>query len=466
MAGLASTLRIAEDRDRGRPAVTHALYVVLDADRPLAASSRHRLDGVAEVEIARGEDRGALIDAAGGRPRMLLRVPDPRVSRPHALLRRDGERWVIQDTRSTNGIRINGAPRRDALLDDGDVIELGHTFLRYRAHRAVAADAEGDAPRTAGGLSTWVPSLAAALERLDAIAPSRIAALILGPTGTGKELVARALHARSGRPGPFVPVNCGAIPRELVGSLLFGHRRGAFSGAHADHPGLVAAAAGGTLFLDEFADLPLEVQPALLRVLADGEVLALGATTPTRVDLRVVAATHRDVEKMCADGQFREDLLARLGGLVLQLPALAERREDLGLIVAALLHRLAGDRASRVRFTGEAARALMLHSWPRNVRQLELRLASALQSAGGSEISLAHLALDPPSTPAASASRWTGPDLERREQLMGALARNGGNVTAAARELGKARSQLQRWMKKYAIDAHEDPAPRGTGPGE
>jgi DNA-binding NtrC family response regulator len=460
MGALASTLRTTEDPgDRERPSAAHAIYVLLDADHPLTPSSRHRLDGVSEVDIARGEARGVAREVVGGRPRLVLRVSDPRVSRPHAFLRCDGDRWIIQDTRSTNGIRINGALHREALLGDGDVIELGHTFLLYRIYRALADDrADADQPRATGALSTWVPSLAAQLERLEAIAPLQIAALILGPTGAGKELIARAIHARSGRPGPFVPVNCGAIPRELIGSLLFGHRRGAFSGAHADQPGLVTAATGGTLFLDEIGDLPLELQPALLRVLAEGEALALGATTPTRVDLRVVAATHQDVERMCAEGRFREDLLARLGGFVLHLPPLAERREDLGLIVSALLHRLAGERADRVCFTGDAARALLLHTWTHNVRQLELRLASALQIAGGAAISVDHLGLEPPSAPAPLRSRWTGPDLERRDQLIRVLARNGGNITATARELGKPRSQLQRWIKKYAID------PRGELP--
>jgi len=462
MGALASTLRTAEDRRTGdEPRVAHAIYVLLDADHPLAPSSRHRLDGVSEVEIARGEARGVAREVAGGRARLVLRVSDPRVSRPHAFLRRDGNRWIIQDTRSTNGIRINGALHREALLGDGDVIELGHTFLLYRSYRALTDDrTDADQPRTMGALSTWVPSLAAQLEHLEAIAPSQIAALILGPTGAGKELLARAIHARSGRPGPFVPVNCGAIPRELIGSLLFGHRRGAFSGAHADQLGLVATAAGGTLFLDEIGDLPLELQPALLRVLAEGETLALGATTPARVDLRIVAATHQDVERMCADGQFRDDLLARLAGFVLHLPPLVERREDLGLIVAALLHRLAGERAGRVAFAGDAARALILHPWTRNVRQLEQRLASALQIAGDAPISVDHLALDPPSALAPLRARWTGPDLERRDHLIGVLARNAGNITAAARELGKPRSQLQRWMKKYAID------PRGEPPEE
>jgi sigma-54 dependent transcriptional regulator, acetoin dehydrogenase operon transcriptional activator AcoR len=461
MGQLASTLQIAEDRrDRSQPPAAHAIYRLLDADHPLEPSTRHLLEGVSEVEITRGEERGVARTVGGGKPRLSIRVSDPRVSRPHAFLRRDGERWIIQDTRSTNGVRINGALHREALLGDGDVIELGHTFLLYRCHREVLADerCDADQPRTTGALATWAPGLAAQFERLEAIARSQIAALLLGPTGTGKELIARTLHARSGRSGPFVPVNCGAIPRELVGSLLFGHRRGAFSGAHADQPGLVVAAAGGTLFLDEVADLPLDLQPALLRVLAEGEALMLGATTPIRVDLRIVAATHQDLEQLCAAGRFREDLLARLGGFVLHLPALAERREDLGMIVSTLIRRLAGASAVRVCFTGDAARALLLHPWERNVRQLELRLASALQIAGDAPITVDHLALDAPRASAPPRSRWLGADLERREQLIRVLARNGGNITASARELGKPRSQLQRWMKKYAID------PRGELP--
>jgi hypothetical protein len=454
MEPLATTLRTTEDRRsrEERPAV-HAIFVLLDADHPLAPSSRHRLDAVSEVEITRGEARGVAREVVGGRLRLVIRLSDPRVSRPHALLRRDGERWIVQDSRSTNGLRVNGVVQREALIDDGDVIELGYTFLLYRRYDAFDDDrADVHAPSTPGPLSTWVPWLAARFEQLDAIAASQICALVLGPTGAGKELIAREIHARSGRRGPFVPVNCGAIPRELVGSLLFGHRRGAFSGAHADQPGLVASSTGGTLFLDEIADLPLDLQPALLRVLAEGEALALGATTPARVDLRVVAATHQDLERMCTEGRFRDDLLARLGGFVLHLPSLAERREDLGLIVAALLLRLAADRAGRVCFAGDAARALLLHTWPRNARQLELRLASALQIARDHVISADHLALDPPRAPPPLHSPWTGPDLERREQLVGVLARNGGNITAAARELGKPRSQLQRWLKKYAID--------------
>ena len=464
MGDLASTLRTDNrPRESGGTAV-HALYVLFDADHPLAPTSRHRLDTVTEVEIARGSERVASRDLLGGRPRLLLKIPDPRVSRPHAFVRTYGERWIVQDARSTNGIRINGAVQREALLDDGDVIELGHSFLLYRRYPALTDPrADAVAPRGEGVLATWLPSLAARFDQLEALAASQISALILGPTGAGKELIARAVHARSGRRGAFVPVNCGAIPRELIGSLLFGHRRGAFSGAHADQLGLVVSSSGGTLFLDEIADQPLDLQPALLRVLAEGESLAIGATAATRVDLRVVAATHQDLERMCAQGTFREDLLSRLAGYVLHLPPLAERREDLGLIVAALLGRLAGDRADQVRFTCDAARALILHKWHRNVRQLDVRLASALQIAGGEPIALDHLALDPAplppalTPPAPARPPWTAQERERRDQLIEVLSRNGGNITASARELGKPRSQFQRWLKKYEIEPRGEP---------
>lgn len=186
--------------------------------------------------------------------------------------------------------------------------------------------------------------------------------------------------------------------------------------------------------------------------------------------IEIAGDVHRSQERLVeqagadsirhAEPAGARDLLARLGGFVLHLPSLTERREDLGLIVSALLHRLAGERAGHVCFTGEAARALLLHTWTRNVRQLELRLASALQIAGGAPISVEHLALEAPNAPAPLRRRWMGPDLERRNQLIHLLARNGGNITASARELGKPRSQLQRWMKKYAID------PRGEPPEE
>src|SRR3989442_1997706 len=227
-------------------------------------------------------------------------------------------------------------------------------------------------------MATLSPAFALELERVATFARSQVPVLVSGETGTGKELIASAIHELSGRPGPFVAVNCGAIAPNLVESELFGYRKGAFSGALEDRPGLVRSSEHGTLLLDEIGDLPLAAQAALLRVLQENEVLPVGGTRPVKVDLRVVAATHRDLAALAAQDRFRRDLLARLDGARISLPALRERREDFGLILSALLEETAGEMARDVIFSPDAARTLLLHSWPLNVRELEKCIASAV----------------------------------------------------------------------------------------
>jgi transcriptional regulator with GAF, ATPase, and Fis domain len=300
----------------------------------------------------------------------------------------------------------------------------------------------------APGLATLAPALEAELARLLAIARSPVPVLVRGETGTGKELIASAIHGLSGRPGSFVAVNCGALSKSLVESELFGYRKGAFSGADQDRPGLVRSADRGTLFLDEIGDLPAAAQAALLRALQEHEVLPVGDIRPVKVDLRVVVATHRDLDAMVARNEFRADLLARIAGLRLDLPPLRERREDLGLLVAALLGRHAGDRAGSMRFTCEAARALLLYRWPLNVRELEQCIAGAA-ALTASEVELS--SVEPPRT-ARTPRPLSAEEAQRRERLVALLRAHGGNVTAVARELGKARFQVQRWLKRYGLD--------------
>src|SRR6266852_6634237 len=186
------------------------------------------------------------------------------------------------------------------------------------------------------------------MRKLEAVAASTVSVVLQGESGTGKEVAATAMHRLSGRVGPFLPVNCGGLPETLIESELFGSRKGAFSGADKDRPGLFRSADGGTLFLDEIGELPASAQSALLRVLQDGEILPIGATQPIRVDVRFLAATNRNLDAQVARGLFRADLLARISGFAVWLPPLRERREDMGILIAALLNRQLGDRAAEI----------------------------------------------------------------------------------------------------------------------
>jgi anaerobic nitric oxide reductase transcription regulator len=242
-----------------------------------------------------------------------------------------------------------------------------------------------------GGRSPMVGH-SAALRRVRAdcetVGPSLVPVLIEGETGTGKELVAAELHRASGRTGPFVPVNCAAIPGGLAESELFGHAVGAFTGAVARHDGLFAAALHGTLFLDEIGEMPADVQAKLLRALAVQEIRPVGSSHPVRVDVRIVAATNRTLEDEVASGRFRADLLARLAGWRIQVPPLRDRREDI-LVLAELF---LGREEERFKLTSHAAEALLLHRWRHNVRELEqVMAAAAVRAATAGMIRLEHL---------------------------------------------------------------------------
>ncbi len=451
-----STFESTSDSDEESVEVPqkHLLTLVLQCDAPDAGSDVFFLDPLSsEITIARG-DRRRLEGTT-------LTVPDKRISSRHALIARDGHRFRIRDLGSANGLRVNGVRVDEQLLEPGDVMQIGHTLFAYE-HKRI----EARVPFTAGTrtkLVTLSPSYAHRLTQLLRVAKTPIPVLLLGESGTGKEVLARLTHETSGRPGAFIAVNCGAIPENLVESHLFGHRKGAFSGAVRDEVGLVRAADGGTLFLDEIGDLPATSQAALLRMLQEGEVLPVGSTRPEKVQVRVIAATHRSLAEMQVAGTFRSDLYARLSGYVFAVPRLAERREDLGQLIGELLSKQMPPRAIRA----DAASQLLRYDWPLNVRELVQALGTAAALSADGVIRCEHLPraietcelplrLGPPpprdtrSLPP-SQRVLTREDRELRDDLAMRLSAHDGNVSAVAREMGKARQQIQRWIRRFEL---------------
>jgi two-component system response regulator AtoC len=318
------------------------------------------------------------------------------------------------------------------------------------------------------------PAMAAVRQALREAAQVSATVLITGKSGTGKELAARAIHFEGRRAaGPFIPVNCAAIPETLFESTLFGHRKGAFTGAESQ-TGLVEQSSGGTLFLDEVGEIPLTQQPKLLRVLQDSELTPLGAARPVKVDLRVVAATNRDLETMIRRGAFREDLFWRLDVLRVKLPELRERAEDVPALAEHLLSEIAREQgAPALGFTEAGLDALRRHAWPGNVRELRNVLERALLSARGRRVD----ACDLPSamragSPAAAASTATGPlTLAEVEQdhIAKVLSLFDWNRSAAAKALGIDRRTLFSKIQRYGLvgplrphgDSEGDDAPEG-----
>jgi DNA-binding NtrC family response regulator len=451
------TLSSDRGQDAGGPgARAPYLIVAVMADDPLAAPARHRLSGLEAVALGRGERR----EVGRERARLALAFPDGFLSSQHARLRAVMHRWMVEDRGSRNNTFVNGVRVREMMLQDGDVIQVGHTFLVFRVAPPDSGPDDLDGAsldEKEPGLATLSPALGTQITQLERVARSNESILIGGETGTGKELIARAVHALSRRSGPFVAVNCGALPEALAEAELFGHRRGAFSGAVAERTGYVRAADGGTLFLDEIADLRPPSQAALLRVLQERQVVPLGAERPLDVDVRFCAATHRALVELVAEGRFRGDLHARVRGFELRLPPLRERREDLGLLVRALLRRRGA--GAGIKFKPAAVRALFAHAWPDNVRELDQALGTALALSLGDPIDLPHLpaavadaALAAPPPRSGDRRPLRDEELDHRAQLVTLLREHRGNVAAICRVTGKGRQQIHRWLKRYALD--------------
>jgi DNA-binding NtrC family response regulator len=425
-------------------------------------------------ETAGTADAGLAVFERGGARLVVLDLMLPPSGRPEAgaeLCRR-----MVAQRPAAKIIVVSGSgdiPLALQLLRDGAYDFLAKPVdpdvLLAVVHRAAARLALEDrvgeleaalATRSeAPGPIGSAPAFVAARTLAERVAPTDVPVLLTGESGTGKEVFARHVHARSRRAErPFVAVNCGALAAALLESTLFGHRKGAFTGAVGDAPGLFVEADSGTLFLDEIGDLDVGLQVKLLRALESGEILPVGASQPRRVDVRLISATHRPLPAMTADGTFRDDLYWRIRGIEIELPRLAERAGDLGVLAQHFLNQaralVPGARSARL--AGDALRALEVHAWPGNLRELRHEMQRALVVAGGrdeilvEDLSPALRGARIEKDPAGDTLEAKLAALERRE-LAAALAATGGNKSQAAQRLGLSRQGLLNKLARHGL---------------
>jgi transcriptional regulator with GAF, ATPase, and Fis domain len=389
---------------------------------------------------------------------------DGLISRRHVRLCFSGTSWLVEDLGSRNGTFVDGRPVTPSVeVPPGSLVRVGGALLR------VVSDVVPFEHYVTGVRNGVVagPSLRRALEAVGRAAQSAgggASLLILGETGTGKELAARAFHEASGRAGaPFVIVNCATIPRELGERLLFGSRRGAYSGA-TDATGYLQAAHGGTLCLDEVAELSLEVQSKLLRVIETREVLRLGATSHEHVDIRLCAATWRDLRAEVVAGRFREDLYFRISQPEVRLPPLRERPEEIPWHVEQVLAQLDGEGERQLSVAAGYVEACAARAWPGNVRELrgEVRRAVLAATAAPSVLDAeclgetAGIALSGSGIPSSAPAEAAVPtESFPNDAIAAAMVTAAGNVAGAARQLGVHRNKVRRWLERHGVEPRQ-----------
>ena len=475
----------------------------MENDQTIKTTIPPRMLGLPRLQVRRcalvvtgGPDTEAVLDPLGERtligrdPWCDLVLSDPRVSGQHCEIILGDDEIRIRDLESTNGTFCGDARVIEAYLDLNMILRVGDTELRLRGRdgRRVLERSPFD---PTGQLIGTAPAMQRVFDMMARVAPLNLAVVLLGETGTGKTAIARALHEMSPRADrPFVSINCGALPPDLVESTLFGHVRGAFTGAHRSATGIFEQADGGTVLLDEIGEMPLNLQPKLLQVLESKRIRPVGAQQEVDVDVRLIAATHRPLAEDVANGRFRQDLYYRIAGLELVLPPLRERLEDLPLLAQAFLTRhaeAAGRGPSNPPFLhgiGDVAqRRLQDHPWPGNVRELDNVISRAVALANGpllgpDDILLTSWIADNSITPAASTAASAtsvilgptvepaGPDaLDRSFKEFKAavlaehesayfvrlLERAEGNLSRAARIAEISRTYLMTMLRKYDL---------------
>lgn len=386
-----------------------------------------------------------------------LRLFDASVSPRHARIESRGESWLIRDLQSSQGVFVNDTRVNEAPLSDLDRVQIGESVLLFRI-------GEADKGRLTSKNIAWNLQL----DRLPAFASTDFPVLMTGPSGAGKEVIANSIHSSSKRrAGAFVTINCSALSESLIESELFGHVKGSFTGATHDRKGAFEMARGGTIFLDEIGDLPLSLQPKLLRALENKEIRPVGSDRTVETDVRVLAATHKDLELMVKQGRFREDLYWRLNVCSIKPPALKDRMEDFTDLVYFFCKQM------RVRLSFGAIECLREHSWPGNVRELKNVISRASAYYPGQHIQPEdietlidrQMAIQPEAfhlaEPRPDLQNSPGPaggsvmrEIER-EMIIRRLVANHGNQRKTAVDLGMPKSTLHDRLKTYSIDLNQ-----------
>jgi transcriptional regulator with GAF, ATPase, and Fis domain len=475
-----------------------ASTIVFDGGRAIIRRLRK-----AKLVVASGPDAGREVEI--GRPRVSggrsiindLVLADKAVSQTHFEVALEDDGYRLRDLRSRNGTFVGDLRIREVFLKPGQTFRVGQSELRLQDMQAVIEIplSERDRfDRVIGGS----PPMREIFATLEKVAPSELTVMITGETGTGKELIARGIHNASSRRGkPFVVLDCGAIPRELIESTLFGHEKGSFTGAIGQHRGCFEQASGGTIFLDEIGELDLALQPKLLRVLEQREIKRVGGDRTIKVDVRVLAATNRDLRAMVNAGTFREDLYFRLSVIHVELPPLRERREDIAELAQHFLREVASRRGVPLSLGQDAIHALMSHTFPGNVRELRNVVERAASLSSGPVITRADLVFGRDAGPSVVVSRdlanagaqaalaavsnqgappaassggqvifdpaqlTVGLDFKEAKQrvvdafeaayLRAVLARHDGNITRSAQEAGLTRYHLRELLKRHSL---------------
>ena len=422
--------------------------VVIAGDRAAALDAvRLHEPAVATLDLGLPPDADGTAEGFAALAEMLALKPDLKV----IVASGHGER--------ASALRAIGEGAWDFYAKPIDIDALG--LIVARAFHVQALEAENRrlaartlaAPQGFGGLLYGSPEMAAVVRTLERVAPADVSVMLLGASGTGKELLARGLHqAGPRRGGAFVAINCAAIPETLLESELFGHERGAFTGAVKTTAGKIELAAGGTLFLDEIGDVPLPLQVKLLRFLQERVVERIGGRKPIPVDTRIVCATHQDLDAMVADGRFREDLYYRLAEIVVPIPALGARSGDAALLARAFVARHAATLNPAVAgLAADAVAAIDAWRWPGNVRELENRVKRAVIMADGRLVTAADLDLAAEGGEDRPLNLRAAREATDRRAIGQALARTDGNVSGAARLLGVSRPTLYDLIKSYGL---------------